>query len=525
MNQKHFPFSSSRRTGSLRSFAELLDESVRRYPHKLALIDGNRHWSYSAFNYAVWGAARGLAAAGTRAGDRIALHMLNRLELAVLYFACARLGAISVPINTRLKPPEVDFVLRHSAASIYIGTQELMPTTVPEFQRAKALKRIFLLDSSGGPEGTLAYESLFTAGSTLPLQHVDPSEPANIIYTSGSTAQPKGVVHNHNAIISAAKLGRPGILGDSVIAQATSMMHSGGFSNLIASVHVGATLVLLPAFDADEVLDAIEQHRCTYFFGLPFMFEALVERQLARPRDVTSTSIFHVAGDTVSPTLQSRFEAVFNHPLHEYYGSTEAGRVTHQPPGRPVRTGSIGLPIDGIEVKIINNQDREAPIGTAGELLIKTPAAMSGYWQDPEATAEVLRDGWIYSGDFARRDADGYIWFLGRKKEIIVHGGSNISPQEVESVLAGHPAVLESGVFGLPDPVLGERVAAVVHSRRDIHASETELIAFLRARLADYKVPERIWFRGPLPKSAGGKLQRGLLREEVLAGFASSRSG
>jgi long-chain acyl-CoA synthetase len=451
----------------------------------------------------------------TRAGDRIALHMLNRLELVVPYFACARLGAISVPVNTRQKPPEVDFVLRHSGASIYIGTRELMPTTVPELQRANAVKRIFFLDRSGRPDGILACESLFTEGSTLPLQDVDPDEPANIMYTSGSTARPKGVVHNHNAIVSAAKLGRPDVLGESVTAQATSMMHSAGFSNLIASVHVGATMVLLPAFDADEVLDAIERHRCTYFFGLPIKFEALVERQLARPRDVTSASIFHAAGDTVSPTLQSRFEAVFNHPLREAYGSTETGRVTHQPPGRPVRTGSIGLPIDGVDVKIVDDQDREAPIGTAGELAIKTPAAMSGYWQDPAATAEVLRDGWIYSGDFARRDADGYIWFLGRKKEVIVRGGSNISPQEVESVLDDHLAVLESGVFGLPDPVLGERVAAVVRSRRDIRVSETELIAFLRARLADYKVPERIWFRGPLPKNAMGKLQRGLLREEV----------
>jgi long-chain acyl-CoA synthetase len=506
------------------SFAELLDESTRRCPLKVALIDGNRRWSYSAFNDAVWGAVRGLAAAGTTAGDRIALHMLNRFELAILYFACARLGAISVPINTRLKPPEVDFVLRHSGASIYIGTEELMPRTLPEFQRANLLKRIILLDRNGGPERTLAYESLFTEGSRPPLQYVDPSEPATIIYTSGSTARPKGVVRNHNAIMAGAKLGRLGILADSVIAQATSMMHSSGFSKLIASVHAGATLVLLPTFDADDVLDAIEQHRCTDFFGLPFMFEALVERQLARPRDVTSASIFYAAGDTVSPTLQFRFEAVFNHPLREGYGSTEAGLAMHQPPGRPVRHGSMGVPIDGIEVKIIDNQDREAPIGQAGELLIKTPAAMSGYWQDPAATAEVLRNGWIYSGDIARRDGDGYMWFLGRKKEIIVRGGSNISPQEVEDALSRHPAVLESGVFGLPDAVLGERVAAVVRTRQDMRASETELIAFLRARLADYKVPERIWFRGALPKNPSGKLQRGLLRQEVLVGFPSDRS-
>jgi len=348
------------------SFVSLLDESVRRWPNKVVLIDGSRHWTFSAFSVAVWDVARGLAAAGVRPSDRIVLHMLNRLELAVLYFACARLGVISVPVNTRLKPPEIDFVLRHCGISTYIGAREFMPPELARSKRPGALKRIDFIDGSDGPDGTLAYEALFAQTLAPTLQQIDPSQPAMIMHTSGSTARPKGVVHNHNAIVSAARLGQPGILGHSVVAQATSMMHSGGFSNLIAAVHAGATIVLLWAFDADQVLDAIEQHRCTCFSGLPFMFNALVERQIAKPRDVTSASSFHAGGDTVSPALQVRFKAVFNYPLREGYGSTEAGRVTHQPADRPVRIGSIGLPIEGIEVKIVDTEGREAPIGGAG---------------------------------------------------------------------------------------------------------------------------------------------------------------
>jgi long-chain acyl-CoA synthetase len=298
------------------------------------------------------------------------------------------------------------------------------------------------------------------------------------------------------------------------------MMHAGGFSNLVASVHAGARLVLAPSFDPDAVLDTIEQRRCTYFAGLPFMFDALVGRQLAEPRDVASATSFHAGGDAVTPALQSRFEAVFSHPLREGYGITEAGRITHQPVGRPVRVGSIGVPLEGVEVRIADPAGHEARVGQPGELMIRTPAMMSGYWREPEATVAALQDGWLRSGDIARRDADGYLWFLGRKKEIIVRGGSNIAPQEVESVLARHPAVLESAVVGLPDAVLGERVVAVVRPSPEIEASQADILGFVRTQLADYKTPETVIFRDDLPKNPGGKVHRLLIRQALLSDLA-----
>jgi len=497
------------------TFARLLDNTARRVPAKTALIDDrDQIWTYAAFAAMTRCAAGGLVAAGVLPGDRIALHMLNRVELAVLYFACARVGAIAVPVNTRLKPAEIDFVLQHSGATVYVGSSDLMPASLPGSEGSAHLRHVFAL---GEASRACPYAQLLANGPATSLPDIGASQPAVIIYTSGSTSRPKGVVYNHQAVVAGAHLGQPGITADRVVAQAASMMHSGGFCHLIASVGVGATFVLLPGFNADGVLDAIEQHRCTYFSGLPFMFDELVQRQRARPRDVTSATTFHAGGDTVSPALQERFLALFGHPLREGYGSTEAGRVTHLPPDRPVRTGSIGVPIDGIEVRIVDADGHDTPPEIAGELLIRSPAVMSGYWRDSVASAAALQNGWLRSGDLARRDADGYLWFVGRLKEIIVRGGSNVAPREVEKALADHPAVIESVVLGLPDDVLGERVVAVVCRRPEIEVTEGDLIAFLRERLADYKVPERISLRMSLPKNIGGKLARGLLREQLMA--------
>jgi len=378
------------------SFARLLDEAARRYPARVALIDGNQRRTFAGMDAEPRSVARNLAVAGVRPGARVALHMMNRLELAVLYFACARAGAIAVPINTRLKPPEIGFILQHSGASAYVGSSVLAQLALSG--QAPAPERVFVI---GCGTDARPFTDLLTDRPAICLPSVHADEAGAILYTSGSTARPKGVVYGHRGIVAGALLGQPGILTDSVVAQATSMLHAGGFSNLMASVHVGATSVLLPCFDADLVLDAIERHHCTYFSGLPFMFEALVERQLVRPRDVASTTIFHAGGDAVSPALQKRFATVFGHPLREGYGSTEAGRVTHQPANHPVRVGSIGVPIAGIRVNILDSEGREVSAGEPGELMIRTPAVMTGYWQDPQASGDVLRDGWLRSGDIA----------------------------------------------------------------------------------------------------------------------------
>ena len=241
------------------------------------------------------------------------------------------------------------------------------------------------------------------------------------------------------------------------------------------------------------------------------MFQGLLEAQAAAPHDVSSGRLHFCGGDCVSPTLQDAFKAVFG-SINEAYGATEMAPASWNPPG-DVRAGSIGRPVEGVAFRLIDSEGRDVAPGEVGEICMQGGHLMSGYWQDQDATGAAVRNGWFHSGDLARRDADGYYWFAGRKKEIVIHGGSNISPQEVEAVLAQHPAVAEAGVVGRPDPIWGEIVVAFVALRSGHTVTESELIAFVRERLADYKAPEIIRFRAELPKGPTGKVQRRALCE------------
>jgi long-chain acyl-CoA synthetase len=248
------------------------------------------------------------------------------------------------------------------------------------------------------------------------------------------------------------------------------------------------------------------------------MVQLLLEEQTLRPRQICSIRTFLVGGDSVPASAHERFQEQFGIDLRECFGMTETG-FTIGNLGGVIRPGSLGTPGDGVEAKVVDSNGREVPDGQTGELIVKTPVNLVGYWDDPAATREALRDGWFYTGDLVRRDSDGYLWFEGRKKQIIVRDGLNISPQEVEEALYTHPAVLEVGVIGMPDSVeaRGERVLAFVTLRDGCVTSEDELIEHARRRLADLKVPERILFLEKLPKGVSGKIQRAALKQLELA--------
>ena len=274
----------------------------------------------------------------------------------------------------------------------------------------------------------------------------------------------------------------------------------------------GGTVVLLSAFDAPAALDLIERWRCSYFVILPAMLRFLVEEQGRRPRDVRCVRLCLAGGDTVPVTLQERFRALFGVPVRELFGMTETVPVTCIREDAP-RTGSIGPALDLVDARVADLSGKVVADGQVGELQVQSPANCVGYWDDPQATAAAFDDGWLRTGDLARRDADGFFWFEGRVKQIIIRGGSNISPQEVEEALYHHPAVLEAGVIGMPDPVHGEKVIAFVALREGLTAGEQELRDLVRSRIADYKTPERIIFLPVLPKGLTGKVQRRALKD------------
>ena len=482
-----------------------LCQSVRlhaaRMPRQTALYCGDAAITWSELDGSTTTLARWLRDQGLQPGDRVAVYAPNSMELVQLFLAAQKAGLIAATVNTRLKPVEIGVILEHAQPKLAFCDPALRPTLDEAGVACPVIER--LPDLAAGAED---------------LPDYGPAQPAVIIYTSGTTGKPKGVLHTQGSLfqkgVKSAPLNRAP--PDSVRLGSLPMMHVSGLWFLSTGIYLGAPTALLPKFEAGAALDAIEAYGATAMGGLPTMIQALVEEQAVRPRDVSSLRWAVSGGDVVSPTLQERFAELFGTELLELYGMSEMCAICINPSGG-VRKGSAGVPLDGIQVRSVDDQGLPLPDGEVGEIAIRGSSLFAGYWDDPEATGAAVRNGWLHTGDLGLVDADGYVWFRGRKKEIIIRAGSNISPQEVEEALYKHPAVLEAGVIGLPCPTNGERVAAFV-VLRDGHAADAETLRqFARQHIADYKAPEDVHFLLVLPKNSVGKVQRRALREALVA--------
>jgi long-chain acyl-CoA synthetase len=482
------------------SLGQLLHDAAARHPRHVALVCRDRSLTYQELDQECRALARRLLAEGLRTGDRVGVHWANSVETVKLLYACFYAGLIALPINVRLKAPELSYIMSHSGAAAWFSQPELA-----------ALANLARADAPGAPEIRTDLPAGLESGL---LPEIEPSQIAAVLYTSGTTARPKGVTHTHATLTATIGLMNAlGLDGTHTTIFMVSVMHASGLMCLlIPTLSQGSTAVLLPAFDAAEALDTIQRHRCSFIAALPAMGQFLVEEQSQRPRDVSSTRLAYSGGDAVPVKLQERFRELFGIPLFELYGMTE-GVPSAANLGSAHVSGSIGRPVPGVEMQVLDLLGRPVPDGQTGEIAFRSKGCFTGYWNDPRNTADTLVEGWVLSGDLGHRDADGYFWFDGRKKEIIVRCGSNISPQEVEEVLYQHPAVLEAGVIGVPHAVHGEQVVACISLKEGCSADEAEVQSFARARLADYKVPERIVFLGVLPKGITGKVQRRALKE------------
>jgi long-chain acyl-CoA synthetase len=482
------------------NLGSLLQNAAAAQPEKTVLLCDERAMSYRELDESSSALARWLLDSGLEPQDRVIIQWSNSIEAVQLLFAVFKAGLIAVPVNTRLKPPEVAYIHQHSEARLCFSEPLLA-----EVARQAGVKNV-----------VTAIPEIRNPRSALPV--VDPETPAAVLYTSGTTARPKGVVHTHRTLIANARLTETGRLqADGRALSMTPLAHASGLiCSLIPTVSAGASMVLLRAFSPAPVLDAIERFRCTYFVSLPALVQLIANEQEARPRRVDSMRTILVGGDSVPPPLFARVESLFAAPLFEGLGMTEVVPIIANSPAAQ-RPGSLGLPVEGVDVRIVDTEDRDVPEGESGEIVVRSPGNCIGYWKDAAATEELLRTGWLHTGDLGRRDSDGYFWFKARKKEIIIRGGVNVSPQEVEEAFYSHPAVAEAGIIGMPDPVYGERVIAFLSPRPDAHVSEEELLEHARQRLADHKVPERIIFLSELPKGLTGKVHRRALREMALA--------
>jgi long-chain acyl-CoA synthetase len=488
------------------TLGEMLRVSAAKNRDKPAIICGEQIVLYRELDETTDALAGWLLQQSLQPGDRLAIHWMNSVETVMLYFACFKSGLIAVPVNNRLKSPEIAYILRHSRAKLCFSQPDLAPLS--EEIRCECPDLVAIRTNLPPPE---------QMGNTA-LPNLTADRVAAVLYTSGTTARPKGVMHTHVSLIGSTELmASLGFDEAHVPLAVTQMVHIAALACvLLPGLRCGCTVVLLPAFDAAQTLDIIERRRCTSVIMLPAMLRFLVEEQANRPRDVSSMQLCLAGGDTVPVTLQDRFQKYFGFRVRELFGMTETVPVTCIREGEP-RTGSMGCALDLLETRVADACGNLLADGQVGELQLQSPANCVGYWDNQQATDETFLGGWLRTGDLVRRDADGFYWFEGRAKQIIIRGGSNISPQEVEEPLYHHPAVLEAAVIGMPDTIHGEKVIAFVAVRDGYTASEAELRDFVRARIADYKVPERILFLPSLPKGLTGRVQRRDLKDMMLA--------
>jgi long-chain acyl-CoA synthetase len=455
--------------------------------------------------------ARNYAALGLEAGDRIASLMPNRIGLLAHYLACFRAGFVTTPLNYRYATPEIDHALAVSGARAIVAHAERVDDLAAS-ALAGGLLQIGMEASLG--DGPTLEQLCLTDPGDVALAPTAQSAPAAIFFTSGSTGPAKGVTHSLDTLgwMAASAVDGFELTEADTFLPGSSMSHLGSFLWALASLSVGAHVVVARTFDAGEILPLLRAHRPTVMAMIPAALTALVRDHDVTADDFSSLRVCRAGADKVSLELEREFSALTGLLVDEGYGMTEVGLATLNPPRGPIKQGSIGRPVGGVAICVRDEERCECGNDLVGRVWIRTLSQTIGYWDNPQATAEILRDGWLDSGDLARADDEGYLWFFGRKKQIIVHDGSNISPGEVEEALAEHPAVALVGVVGIHDEVHGENVRAYVTIKADAERPTShELIEFARERVG-YKAPEEVVFLDEMPVNPTGKLDRVLLK-------------
>ncbi len=486
---------------------EALYHQAKRRPRQTAFIAGDDVWTYRRLAQETERLAQALMARGLRPGDRVALHMFNRPELVVAYYACFRIGAIAAPLNTRFKTAELRPLLQRLRPSIYLGEARLYPQVTPVEPAILGAGSRFIVDGAAEDDRAQPWADLIErAVDTSTLPDPDDRAPAVLLGTSGTTGQSKLVVHTP-ATLSAKTDSciRMGFETWQIAVNAVPMMHGSGLVTMLASMRYGAPMVLFERFDADAVLDAIEPQHCSWMLGLPFMFIELLARQRRRARTVDTLRFCLSAGDVCPIDVQREFATVFGVPLRSVWGSTEAtGPLIHG-----LEPGPVSRIAPGADIRIADDNGAPVPRGEVGELLLRGPNVTVGYWVEEGRIDPATSDGWFHTGDLMRCGKADDLWFVGRKKDLIIRGGSNISPVEIERVLMTHPGVRDAVVVGVPDATLGQRVAALVQLwEKPRDAVLRNILAGTRAQLADYKVPERLKVVDALPRNTLGKIDR-----------------
>jgi len=485
------------------NLASLLTESAGRSPDAPAIRLGEIELTYGELDDRSARLATLLRERGIEAGDRVGVMLPNVPEFPVAYYGVLRAGAIVVPMNVLLKRREIAFYLEDSGTKLLLAWHGFC-----EEARAGA--------ADAGAEPIEVEPAAFAAmladvEPTPGVAATDEDHTAVILYTSGTTGKPKGAELTHanlarNADVSSRTTSEIGA-GD-VVLGALPLFHSFGQTVAMnASLRVGACLTLVPRFDPGEALATMQRDGVTHFYGVPTMYGALLHHPERESFDTSALRICITGGASMPVEVLRGFEEAFGAKVMEGYGLSETSPVAcSNHPDRERKAGSIGTPIEGVEMRVVDENDEPVAQGEVGEIVIRGHNIMKGYWQRPEATEEAMRGGWFHSGDMARTDEDGYFYIVDRKKDLIIRGGYNVYPREVEEVLYEHPQIREAAVVGVPHDEWGEEIGAavVLHEGEELGAEEVS--AYVKDRIAAYKYPRVVWFLDELPKGPTGKI-------------------
>ncbi len=497
-------------SGSLGFFAaEVLEKTAHRQPQKTAIITKDEELTFADLNQRVHGLAANLQQAGIRQGDRVGILLPNCAAIPLSYFATQKIGAVTVILDARLKGKELQGVLKDAAVKLLIVHQQLRAEADEAF---KELGRIPLWVVNG--EDDESFEKKFSvpvAPATLPQLRAD--DDALILYTSGTTGEPKGVVLSYCNLAQYPRvMSEMGITDGSTIRGCIlPMSHIVGPVVCNEVADKGFTLVIFDQINPVTLLEGIQKHRITVFESVPIVFQLLLGVRDLANYDTSSVEIAAMMGTSIPLPLLRAFHSAQPHiKVIQGYGLTETSPMITlvEPEKAEAKMGSIGRAVPGVAVKIVDEAGKEVPTGEPGEIITSGAHVMKGYFRKPEATAARIRDGWLYTGDVGKVETDGYYHHLGRRDDMIITGGLNVYPAEVENLIYTYPGVQETIVFAIPDSKRGHVIGTAIVARPGANIVERELLTFLRGNLANFKVPQKIVVRDSLPRTSSGKLIR-----------------
>ncbi len=524
----------------------LSEEGIRKFGEYQSCYFEGRWYTNVELNRMSRRLANGLKSLGIGKGDRVVTQLPNCVEIFAVFSAVFKIGAVIVPMNPILRPDQMAYIYKDCGATLTVTSSDYLPWIEAAQREAPDLKNIILVDKD--IEGTIFLKSLVSDNSEeLNILDMDNDDLAALIYTSGTTGNPKGVMHTHyslwmNAVAFTDFLLQSspttltnvkrafnekkyrmeetreivtGVDRGTMFLAVLPLSHSYGISFMNLGFLVGARSVMLKWWNPDEALKAIQDFRVNYLALVPTMYVQLLDRPDFEKYDISSLKYCNSGAAALDQEIATRWKERTGIAIHEGWGLTESGATTAgNPMTREPRIGSIGVNmLKCNRMKIFDNEDKELPPGEKGEIVIRGPAVMKGYWNLPDETAEALKNGWLHTGDVGYMDEDGYFFITDRKKDLIIRGGENISPKEVEEVICRHPKVADAGCVGVKDRVYGEEVMAFVILKQDAECSEDEIIQHCKKSLPTFKTPKQVRFVRSLPKNILGKLLRTELKK------------